>query len=247
MSIVRLGIIGADGRMGQAVQACATAKTANRAANGADWHIHARITEAGSDYLALSDCDVVIDFSAPEALIKALPHFRDGAALISGTTGLSDADEREVALAAKRLAILRSGNFSLGIAVLSKLAEQAAAALGEGWDIEITEMHHRHKVDAPSGTALMLGEAAARGRTVALDDVAAHDRAGLRREGDIGFSVLRGGGVYGNHDVRLVSESEMITLGHQALNRDVFAHGALHAAEWLCGKPAGAYALTDLL
>lgn len=233
----RLGILGADGRMGRAVEAAASDR----------FSIDARITLDNPEYDRLADCDVVIDFSAGDALIAALPHLSDGTALVSGTTGLSAAQERAVSDAAPRLPILRSGNFSLGIAVLSSFARQAAASLGAGWDIEILEMHHKHKVDAPSGTALMLGEAAAEGRSVNLYDVASHDRNGARRDGDIGFAVLRGGGVYGMHEVRLTSEAEMITLGHQALNRDVFAQGALSAADWLLGRAPGHYTMQDLI
>lgn len=233
----RLGIIGADGRMGRAVES----------ANDGRFLVSARATLENPDYERLNTCDVIIDFSAGAALLAALPHIQDGTALVSGTTGLSAAQNKAVLDAKARLPILRSGNFSLGIAVLSNLARQAAATLGAGWDIEILEMHHKHKVDAPSGTALMLGEACAAGRGVSLLEVAAHDRAGLRKDGDIGFAVLRGGGVYGDHEVRLVSGSEMITLGHHALNRDVFAHGALSAAQWLIGQTPGLYGMSDLI
>lgn len=233
----RLGIIGADGRMGQAVQAAAQGQ----------YEITARITLDNPAYKTLSACDVVIDFSAGPALVASLPHLREGCALVTGTTGLSEAENAALIEASGQGPILQSGNFSLGIAVLSDLARKASATLGIGWDIEILEMHHRHKVDAPSGTALMLGEAAAQGRHVSLSDVASHDRAGQRRDGEIGFSVLRGGGVYGVHEVRLVSESEMITLGHEALNRDVFAHGALAGSDWLIGQPAGLYSMADMI
>ncbi|WP_298915277.1 4-hydroxy-tetrahydrodipicolinate reductase [uncultured Algimonas sp.] len=231
-----LGLIGADGRMGRAVAAGAEGR----------YDIAGRVTLDDPDPASLSDCDVVIDFSSGPALTSALAHLRDGTALVSGTTGLSEAEEDAVADAATRLPILRSGNFSLGIAVLSSLARQAAATLGDGWDVDILEMHHRHKTDAPSGTALMLGDAVAQGRDVSLEDKAAHDRTGARRDGDIGFAVLRGGGVYGMHEVRIASESEMIVLGHQALNRDVFAHGALAAADWLIGRGPGLYSMSDL-
>lgn len=233
----KLGIVGADGRMGQAVQTAAQDQ----------YDITAKITLDSPDYERLSHCDVVIDFSSGEALVAALPHLSEATALISGTTGLSSSQENTVERTSHRIPIFRSGNFSLGIAVLSHLAEQAARTLGPDWDIEILEMHHRHKVDAPSGTAVMLGDAVASGRHVALDAVSAHDRAGERRVGDIGFSVLRGGGVYGLHEIRLVSESEMITLGHQALNRDVFAHGALAAAQWAFRQPPGLYSMRDLI
>lgn len=206
-----------------------------------------RITLEDTDYAALSDCDCIVDFSAGPALMAALPHLNEKTPLVSGTTGLSKSEDKAVQEASQRVPIFRSGNFSVGIAVLSSLARQAAQTLGPDWDIEILEMHHRHKVDAPSGTALMLGDAVAQGRKVSLSDVSAHDRSGKRKEGDIGFSVLRGGGVYGLHEVRLVSESEMITLGHQALNRDVFAHGALAAADWMIGKSPGLYSMDDLI
>ncbi|MEL6687555.1 MAG: 4-hydroxy-tetrahydrodipicolinate reductase [Pseudomonadota bacterium] len=232
-----LGIIGGDGRMGQAVEAASDGR----------YDVQARITLDQTDYAALSACDCIIDFSAGPALLAALPHLNADTPIVSGTTGLSEAEDKTVAEASQTIPIFRSGNFSLGIAVLSSLARQAASALGEGWDIEILEMHHRHKLDAPSGTGLMLGEAVAEGRGVTLADVAAHDRVGKRKDGDIGFAVLRGGGVYGLHEVRLTSESEMITLGHQALNRNVFAHGALAAADWMIGKPPGLYSMSELI
>lgn len=223
--------------MGQAVQALVDGH----------YRIAARINHDKPDYAALSCCDIVIDFSTPDALMTALPHLPAGVALVSGTTGLSAEQEAIVTDYGSKHPILRSGNFSVGINVLVKLARQAAQVLGEGWDIEILEMHHRHKVDAPSGTALMLAAAAAKGRGVDLDTVLTLDRDGLRRDGDIGFSVLRGGGVFGDHEVRLVSESQMITLGHRALNRDVFAEGALTAADWLIGQAPGLYAMSDML
>ena len=232
-----LGILGADGRMGQAVEAASAGR----------YHVKARITLDQADYAALSDCDCIVDFSAGPALMAAIPHLKADTPIVSGTTGLSDAEEAAVSEASQMIPIFRSGNFSLGIAVLSSLARQAASVLGQGWDIEILEMHHRHKLDAPSGTGLMLGEAVAAGRSVKLADVAAHDRTGKREDGDIGFAVLRGGGVYGLPEVRLNSESEMITLGHQALNRDVFAHGALAAADWMIGKAPGLYSMNDLI
>ncbi|MGJ8560530.1 MAG: 4-hydroxy-tetrahydrodipicolinate reductase [Litorimonas sp.] len=233
----RLGILGADGRMGRAVEAACAGQFA----------VAARITLDNPDYASLAACDVIIDFSTGSALVAALPHLKGGTALVSGTTGLSAAQNAAVTNASDRLPLFRSGNFSIGIAVLSALARQATTALGKGWDVEILEMHHRHKVDAPSGTALMLGEACAQGRGVSLADVAAHNREGHRRNGEIGFAVLRGGGIYGDHEVRIVSESEMITLGHQALNRDVFAHGAVSAAEWLIGRAPGLYSMDDLI
>ena len=233
-----LGIIGANGRMGRAVETLADGR----------YRVAGRIILDSPAYETLAGCDAVIDFSAGPALIASLPHVRDGVPLVSGTTGLSDREEAAIRDSAQRLPILRSGNFSLGIAVLTQLAKQAAGILGAGWDVEILEMHHRHKADAPSGTALMLGEAVAKGRDISLSDKATHIRGGKRREdGDVGFAVLRGGGIYGLHEVRIISESEMITLGHQALNRDVFADGALAAVDWLAGQRPGLYAMDDLI
>ncbi len=237
--MIKLGLLGADGRMGQAVDRLAAADD--------DVEVVARVSADAPDYASLAECDGVIDFSSGAALSSALPHLRDGCALVSGTTGVEASVETALRHAAKRLIVLRSGNFSLGINLLMRLARQAASSLGADWDIEILEMHHRDKVDAPSGTALMLGEAVADGRGVVLDTVAAHDRNGARKAGDIGFAVLRGGGVYGDHDVRLVSGSEMITLGHSALNRDVFADGALSALRWAVGKEPGLYSMDDVL
>jgi 4-hydroxy-tetrahydrodipicolinate reductase len=211
------------------------------------FEIKSQVSLKHPDYDSLGQCDAVIDFSAGPALMAALPHLGERTVLVSGTTGLSKAEEDAVRAASSRLPILRSGNFSLGITVLMALAEKTAATLGDDWDIEILEMHHRHKVDAPSGTALMLGEAVAKGRDVSLAATAVHDRTGQRKDGDIGFAVLRGGGVYGWHEVRLASPSEMITLGHQALNREVFAHGALAAADWLIGRKPGLYTLLDMI
>lgn len=234
---IALSIIGANGRMGQAIQAAA----------GDRYEIGARITRDQADYAALTNTEAVIDVSTGAALVQALPHIPDGVPLVSGTTGLSEIEKTAVADAAGRLPLLRSGNFSVGIAVLQKLARQAAAVLGPDWDVEILEMHHRHKTDAPSGTVLMLGEAVAAGRKITLSDKPVMDRSGARKAGDIGFAVLRGGGVYGLHEVRLVSESEMITLGHQALNRGVFALGALAALDWLIGQPPGLYSMDDVV
>ena len=237
--MIGLGLLGADGRMGQAVDRLAAAAD--------DVEVVARVSAEAPDYASLAQCDGVIDFSSESAIVHALPHLKDGCAFVSGTTGLSTGVRKRIKKASARLAVLQSGNFSLGINLLMRLAYQAADSLSDDWDIEILEMHHRDKVDAPSGTALMLGEAVADGRDVMLDMVASYDRKCARGRGDIGFAVLRGGGVYGDHEVRLVSNSEMITLGHSALNRDVFADGALSALRWAVGKPAGLYSMDDVL
>ncbi len=202
---------------------------------------------------ALAAADAVIDFTAPDASVDLAGHAADrgGVALIIGTTGLSPGQEAAVAAAAERIAVVRSGNFSLGVNVLLGLTEQAARRLDAAdWDAEILEAHHRRKLDAPSGTALMLGEALARGRGVALEDVRASVRDGVgdpRRSGDIGFAVLRGGGVVGEHSVAFLAEDEQITLSHSARDRSLFARGALAAARWVVGKPPGLYDMQDVL
>lgn len=201
---------------------------------------------------AAARAEVWIDFTTPEATLAALDALTatQARAAIVGTTGLTPAQESEVAAHAKRIAIVRSGNFSLGVNLLAALVEQAAAKLGPEWDIEIHEAHHRRKVDAPSGTALLLGEAAAKGRgaTLAALRGAPYDGVtGTRREGAIGFSVTRAGGIVGEHDVRFASEREVLTLSHDALDRAVFADGALAAALWAADKPAGLYSMRDVL
>jgi 4-hydroxy-tetrahydrodipicolinate reductase len=152
--------------------------------------------------------------------------------------------------AAAEIAVLQTGNTSLGVTLLARLVREAAEKLGPDWDIEILEMHHRHKVDAPSGTALLLGEAAAAGRNTMLADARVSDRAGLtgaRAEGTIGFASLRGGSVVGDHQVIFAGQGERIELGHRGDDRTIFARGAVTAALWLAGKPAGRYAMSEVL
>jgi len=197
-----------------------------------------------------ANADLLIDASQPEATIAAAERLagRGNFAFVTGVTGLDSDQKARLQAASDRLPILAARNFSLGIALMDALVRKAAAALPAGaWDAEITETHHRHKVDAPSGTALVLGEAVAAGRQQALDDVAAIDRAGKRRPGDIGFSVTRGGGIIGEHAVRFLSEMEEITLSHTAHDRRVFARGALEAALWMSGRKPGLYSMADLV
>ncbi len=176
---------------------------------------------------------------------------RGGPALVIGSTGFSDAEIARVEAAAARIPILRAGNFSLGVNMLMGMVAQAARALpAESYDIEIFEAHHRRKVDAPSGTALMLGEAAAEGRGVGLAQMARRTRDGItgaRPVGEIGFSVMRGGGIVGEHSVSFIAEDEILTFSHSARDRGLFARGAVEAAIWLAGKPAGAYDMQDVL
>ncbi len=195
--------------------------------------------------------DVVIDFTSPAATRKhAKLAAKYGKALIVGTTGLSAADEKEIAAAAKKTVIVQSANFSVGVNVLLALVERGAATLDTDWDIEIFEAHHKNKIDAPSGTALALGKSAAKGRKTDLKkaaDYARHGETGKRKKGKIGFSVARGGDVVGDHRVFFYGEGERVELSHIATNRSLFARGALRAALWTKGKSAGLYSMKDIL
>ena len=193
--------------------------------------------------------DVLVDFSVPTALQQSLDRAVSAAIpILIGTTGLDDLAGERIAAAAKDIAVLRAANTSLGVALLADLVERAAKVLGPEWDIEIAETHHRMKADAPSGTALMLGEAAARGRGGPLSAERGRDGVGLRRErGSIGFASLRGGSVAGDHDVMFLGPDERVILSHRAENRMVFARGAVAAAQFLAGKPAGLYSMRDVI
>lgn len=201
----------------------------------------------------IREADVVIDFSSPELFGRLLEGQGDalaGKALVVGTTGLGDDGERALDEAARRMAVLPAANFSIGVNLLLALAERAAAVLGDGYDAEVVEAHHRRKADAPSGTALALGEALARGRGVPLADVRTDGRSGIsgeRPRGEIGFHAVRGGDIVGEHRVMLIGEREQVELGHVARDRALFAEGALRAAHWLAGKPAGRYTMRDVL
>jgi 4-hydroxy-tetrahydrodipicolinate reductase len=193
--------------------------------------------------------DVLVDFSDPSALQASLDRaVNAGIPILVGTTGLDDFAGRRLATAAEEVAVLRAANTSLGVALLSDLAERAARVLGPDWDIEILEMHHRLKADAPSGTALALGDAAARGRETKLKAERGRDGTGLKREeGAIGFASLRGGTVAGDHDVIFAGPEERLILSHRAENRMIFARGALAAVRFLVGKPAGLYSMRDVV
>ena len=202
---------------------------------------------------ALDEADVVVDFTSAAAStgLAAACAEQGGPALVIGSTGFSAQQEAALASAARRVAIVRSGNFSLGVNLLVGLVRQAAKALpAQDYDIEILEAHHRRKVDAPSGTALMLGAAAAQGRGVELAAVSQRVSDGItgpRPDGAIGFAALRGGGIVGEHSVMFAAEDEIITLSHSARNRSLFARGALTAAVWVAGKPPGLYDMQDVL
>jgi 4-hydroxy-tetrahydrodipicolinate reductase len=197
------------------------------------------------------DPDAFVDFSVPEAVGEHLAEARRaGRPILIGTTGLADDHHRLIDEAAAEIPVIHASNTSLGVNLLAHLVRETAARLGEDWDLEIVEMHHRMKADSPSGTALMLGAAAAEGRGRALDDVAERGRDGIsgpREPGRIGFASLRGGSVAGEHLAIFAGEGERLELGHRAESRAIFARGAIEAALWLVGKAPGRYTMADVL
>ena len=238
--MIAIGIYGSAGRMGRAT-ALAVEAVGARVAGGAD--------AQDAPMPIAQAADVLVDFSAPGALEEHLLAARAARTpIVVGTTGLRERHQAMLDAAAAEIAVLQTGNTSLGVTLLAKLVQQAAATLD--WDIEIVEMHHRHKVDAPSGTALLLGDAAATGRGAPLSELKVEGRAGLtgaRTDGTIGFASLRGGSVIGDHSVIFASEGERIELNHLAQDRTTFAHGAVKAAMWLADRPAGRYRMADVL
>ena len=255
----RVGVLGAGGRMGQAVIAAVQADKRLRLAGAIERAGHPLVgSKLGGGLTVCSNLtplahatDVLVDFTTPDALEGALDAACEGrAALLVGTTGLSAAHHKLIDRAAKSVAVLQAANTSLGVTLLARLVEQAAASLGPEWDIEIAELHHSLKVDAPSGTALALGEAAAKGRGVSLERMRAPARHGIakaREPGHIGFASLRGGSAAGDHTVMFLGEGERLELTHKAETRDIFVRGAVHAAAWLSGKPPGRYTMADVL
>ncbi len=240
--MARIGIIGSAGRMGQALQAAVAAAG----------HDYAGGVDRDGDLAALAaHSDVMVDFSAPGALEANLEAaIAAGVPMVVGTTGLAERHHWLIDGAAVSIPILQTGNTSLGVTLLAHLVREAAQRLGPDWDIEIVETHHRMKVDAPSGTALLLGEAAADGRGEALGDVAQRGRDGLtgaRVPGAIGFASLRGGSVAGDHAVHFLADNERLTLSHLAENRGIFARGAVRAAHWLIGHAPGRYTMPQVL
>ncbi|MDX2221296.1 MAG: 4-hydroxy-tetrahydrodipicolinate reductase [Rhodospirillaceae bacterium] len=260
-----IGIVGCAGRMGRMLIAETLATPGARLAGGTEPAGPTIGTDLGllvghatvgvhvtTDAAALfAGSDVVIDFTVPAAtLAHAQLASRTKKALIVGTTGLGPEATAALDKAATSAAVVYAPNFSLGVNLLFALTEQAARVLGPDYDIEIVEMHHRHKVDAPSGTALGLGEAAARGRGVALNQVWRKSRdghTGARPRGEIGFATLRGGDVVGDHTAIFASEGERLEIGHKASSRAVFARGALRAALWTSGRAPGLYSMRDVL
>lgn len=262
----RIAILGAAGRMGRALIATVAATPGATLAAAID---RAEAPVLGSDAgtlagleplglpvtsdlaAALEVSDVLIDFTRPEGTLAALAACRvAGKPIVIGTTGLSTEQAAAVTQASRQLAVCQAANFSVGVNVLLKLVEDAARTLGDAYDVEIVEAHHRHKVDAPSGTALALGEAAARGLQRNLREVAVYGRegcTGARASETIGFATVRGGDVIGDHTVMYLGEGERVELTHKASSRLNFAGGAIRAALWLHGRPAGAYSMRDVL
>jgi len=263
---VKLVVVGADGRMGRMLiravaemQGCTLVGAVEREGApvlGQDAGRLAGIADLG---VAVSDdplplfarAEGVLDFTVPAATVFYAELAAQARIVhVIGTTGLSEEDDAKLAAAAYHARLVRSGNMSLGVNLLAGLVRRVAASLGQDFDIEVLEMHHRMKVDAPSGTALLLGEAAAQGRAVALPEVRVSTRdghTGARRPGDIGFATLRGGSVVGDHSVIFAGPSERITLAHHAEDRMIFARGAVRAATWAFDKPPGLYGMDDVL
>lgn len=259
-------VTGASGRMGQTLikliaesDACHLVGALEQ--TGHDWVGQDIGTAMGGQALGVTVTDdaleafvkaqAVIDFTAPAATVAFSELTAQAKAVhVIGTTGMTDEDIAKVDAAARHTAVVRAGNMSLGVNLLTQLTKKVAAALDEDFDIEVIEAHHKHKVDAPSGTALMLGEAAADGRGVALSDVRDSGRDGItgaRKRGDIGFTAIRGGDIVGEHDVLFAADGERITLRHVASDRSVFARGALKAALWGQSQGPGAYDMLDVL
>lgn len=259
-------ITGASGRMGQMLARTIAASDKARLVGaidrpGSDWigrDLGQAMGGAANGVIvtddpveAIANAQAIIDFTRPEATVAYAELAAQARAVhVIGTTGLSDADLAAISRAARHAPIVRAGNMSLGVNLLMGLTRRVAAALGEDWDIEIVETHHRHKVDAPSGTALMLGDAAAQGRGASLGQLREPAREGIigeRRTGSIGFAAIRGGDVVGEHDVIFAAPGERVVLRHLATDRAIFARGAVTAALWGQDKGPGEYDMLDVL
>ena len=241
---MKIAIVGAAGRMGKMLVALAEANSV--------LEVVAKVDVAeGYDKTWPAGTEAVIDFSfhsaVPAFVAKAA---EERLAYVLGTTGLSAEEQQAVDAAAKRIPVVQSGNYSLGVNLLLNLVKTAAKVLGPEYDVEVVEMHHRHKKDAPSGTALMLAKAAAAGRGVDFDAAAVYGRKGIvgeRPEGEIAVHALRGGSVVGDHTVMFAGEVERVELTHRAQSREAFAAGALKAAQWAAGRQPGIYTMRDVL
>jgi 4-hydroxy-tetrahydrodipicolinate reductase len=266
MTDMRLVVVGAAGRMGRMLvkailetDGCKLVGALEREGSislGGDAGLLAGVGKLnvliGDDpHAVLGEADGVLDFTAPAATVSLAELAADaGLVHVVGTTGLSDEDFGKLRAAAQKARVIQSGNMSLGVNLLAGLVRKVARTLGEDFDIEILEMHHRMKVDAPSGTALLLGEAAAEGRGIPLNERAVRSRdghTGARRSGDIGFATLRGGSVVGEHMVVFAGQGERIEIAHRAEDRSIFARGAVRAALWGRDRKPGYYTMADVL
>ncbi|MCY3604422.1 MAG: 4-hydroxy-tetrahydrodipicolinate reductase [Gammaproteobacteria bacterium] len=263
---MKIGLLGASGRMGRELMTRVTAAGDLELAGalaapddawiGQDAGLAANLPAAGVKVTAsaaesVAGADVAVDFSSSAVTAEIASACADaGCALVEGVTGIGEAGQAALEQAAGRIAVLQASNMSLGVYVLNELLKVAAGQLGEDYDLEIVETHHRGKADAPSGTALQLGRTAAAARGREFSDVAVfqrHGQTGAREKGSIGFSAVRGGGYSGNHSVLLAGNEEVLELRHQSLSRGVFAAGALRAARWLAGRPPGLYDLSSVM
>lgn len=260
MTPVRVAVLGANGRMGRAVVRLAhdagmkVVCAVGAADEGRDAGELAGVGPLGTKIthdvgaIAPSGANVMIDFSAPAALAKAAAVCAGaGIAIVSGTTGLDDAATAALDAAASKSAVLWEPNMSVGVHVLASLVEKAMAALGPSFDVEVVETHHRAKVDAPSGTAIRLGDVVKNARQAARYVNGREGRPGPRKQDEIGMHALRGGDVIGDHTVFFFGDGERIELTHRASSRDLFAHGAVRAAAWIVTRPAGRHRLADML
>lgn len=266
MSDLRIAVLGAAGRMGRTLVATIHAQNGCVVAGG--------VEHAGSDALGrdvgelagvdtlgieitsntaavINSVDAIVDFTSPEASVAFAQMSADAGIIhVMGTTGFDETHEQAIAKAGEKATIIKAGNMSLGVNLLLELTRKVAQALDEDFDIEVLEMHHKHKVDAPSGTALMLGQAAADGRGIDLKTRSDRGRDGItgaRETGDIGFASLRGGSVVGEHSVYFAAEGERVVISHIASDRGIFARGAVKAALWGRGKAPGLYSMVDVL
>ncbi len=266
MTDMRFVVVGAAGRMGRSLITrihetfgCKLIGAVERAGSPALHQDAGLLAGCGANGVMISEdadkafaaADVVMDFTSPAATLEFASLAAHHKLIhVIGTTGLSDSDHASIDIAAQKTTIVQSGNMSLGVNLLSALVKQAAASLDQSFDIEIVEMHHRMKVDAPSGTALLLGQAAADGRAISLAEHSVRVRdghTGPRPSGDIGFATLRGGTVVGDHTVIFAGAGERIELRHTAEDRGIFAQGALKAALWARNRAAGRYSMMDVL
>lgn len=262
----RIAVTGVSGRMGQMLVELVTSTDRATLSGATERPDHewigrdlgeclpgssAGITVQEDPIKAMKNSDAIIDFTTPAASVANAAHAADlGLVLVIGTTGFTDQDLSEISESARHTTIVRAGNMSMGVNLLVQITKKVAAALDEDFDVEVVEAHHRYKVDAPSGTALMLGDAAAEGRGTSLANVSDRGRdgqTGPRRRGNIGFSAIRGGNVVGEHDVIFAGNGERVILRHVATDRAIYAQGALKAALWGLRQPNGEFNMVDVL